>query len=56
MVLCSFGLGLEAEANENKETKAMLTSMILIKKKYQHIIISAMIIQGFILTLLISND
>jgi hypothetical protein len=33
MGLCSFGLGLEAEANENKENKAMLTSMILIKKK-----------------------
>jgi hypothetical protein len=45
---------LDANTYHNKETKAMLTSMKLIKK-YQHIIISCMIIQGCILTLLISN-
>ena len=45
----SHGLGLDAKANQNKETEAMLTSMKLIKKITTHYY--CMIIQAFILTL-----
>jgi hypothetical protein len=34
--IISLGLGLDAIANQNKETKAMLTSMKLIKKITTH--------------------